>query len=431
MRTRIFKGGLVALAAIIVLIAVSWIWSAPRDNIRGMWATDGYGLYLDVGRVVIDVYQVTEVSCLRDMRIPGHLWVIKALEGVSFDKQGDRLRLEVTGSLNPIYADRSSTLPAQCGTTETPGTLAENFAVFWTAMSEHYPFFDLHGVDWASRKTPSSDDLWQSIISAMDGLDDGHLYIHDGEQLHSPSVRPDWYEDRHAVRDATRASISGGLSNIGNSGLWIGSASDDVAYIYIEHMETDTSFGRLPSDTAKQAMAEVVAAFPLAKAFIIDVRYNPGGSDDIALAYASFFAKTPTPAFSKSTRTRNGFTAQTKVMTQPDSRSVDKPVYLLTSGFTGSAAEIFTMAMRELPNVTTMGTPTGGGLSDVLNFRLPNGWELGLSHQIYLAPDGSAFEGVGIPPDVTLPVDVAAYKAGHDPLIAAALAEILRLSPAS
>ena len=59
----------------------------------------------------------------------------------------------------------------------------------------------------------------------------------------------------------------------------------------------------------------------------------------------------------------------------------------------------------------------------MLYIRLPNGWELGLSHQIYLAPDGSEFEGVGIPPDVTLPVDVAAYKAGYDPLIAAALAE--------
>jgi hypothetical protein len=423
MRTRIIKSSLVGVAALIILIAVSWIWNAPRDNLRGVWASDGYGLYVDVGRVVIDVYQVTEVSCLRDMRIPAHLWAIKALEGVSFDRAGDRLRLEVTGSLNPIYADRAPTLPAHCAKTETPGTQAENYAVFWNAMAEHYPFFDLHGVDWASRQTPSSDDLWQAITSAMDGLDDGHLYIHDGEQVYSPSVRPDWYEDRHAVRDATRASIVGGLSHITDSGLWIGRASDDVAYVYIEHMETDTSFGGLPSDTAKQAMAKVIAAFPRARAFIIDVRYNPGGSDDIALAYASFFTRTPTIAFSKSTRTRNGFTAQTEVMTQPDPRAVDKPVYLLTSGFTGSAAEIFTLAMRELPNVTTMGTPTGGGLSDVLNFSLPNGWELGLSHQIYLAPDGSAFEGVGIPPDVTLPVDVAAYKAGHDPLIAAALAE--------
>jgi hypothetical protein len=423
MRTRLLKGGLVAVAAVIAIIAVSWILNAPRDDIQGVWATDGYGLYLDVGRIVIDVYQVTEVSCLRDMRIPGHLWAVKALEGVSFEKEGDRLRLDVTGSLNPIHADRAPALPAQCGTTETPGTLAENFAVFWTAMSEHYPFFDLHGVDWGGCKTPSSNDLWQSITSAMDGLDDGHLYIHDGEQVHSPSVPPNWYEDRHAVRDATRASITGGLIKIANTGLWIGSASDDVAYIHIEDMDTDTPFGRLPSDTATRAMAEVVAAFPRARAFIIDVRYNPGGSDDIALAYAGFFAKTPTPAFSKSTRTRNGFTAETKVMTQPGPLYVDKPVYLLTSGFTGSAAEIFTLAMREMPNVTTMGTPTGGGLSDVLNFRLPNGWELGLSHQIYLAPDGSAFEGVGIPPDVTLPVDVSAYKAGHDPLIAAALAE--------
>lgn len=39
-----------------------------------------------------------------------------------------------------------------------------------------------------------------------------------------------------------------------------------------------------------------------------------------------------------------------------------------------------------------------GVFSDTLYRRLPNGWEFTLSNEIYRAPDGALFEGVGIPP---------------------------------
>jgi len=211
--------------------------------------------------------------------------------------------------------------------------------------------------------------------------------------------------------------VKTGLTRIANAGLEVGLVTDTVAYVYINHMNTDAPLGQANAATAAKAFEKVLRAYPQAEAYILDVRYNPGGSDDVAMAYADFFATSPTPAFTKSTRTRSGYTAPTLIQTEPQTTSVRQPVYVLTSPFTGSAAEIFTLALRELPNVTTMGTATGGGLSDVLNFTLPNGWELGLSHQIYLAPDGAAYEGVGIPPDITVPVDVAAYLRGEDPLI--------------
>ena len=50
-----------------------------------------------------------------------------------------------------------------------------------------------------------------------------------------------------------------------------------------------------------------------------------------------------------------------------------KPVTLLTSDVTVSAAEIFTMAMRALPTVTHRGDTTFGALSDILAKPLPNG----------------------------------------------------------
>jgi carboxyl-terminal processing protease len=69
-----------------------------------------------------------------------------------------------------------------------------------------------------------------------------------------------------------------------------------------------------------------------------------------------------------------------------------------------SAAEIFTMAMRALPNVTHVGQTTRGSLSDQLTKRLPNGWRLTLSNEVYLDATGAAWEGIGIPPEVPIQV---------------------------
>ena len=95
-------------------------------------------------------------------------------------------------------------------------------------------------------------------------------------------------------------------------------------------------------------------------------------------------------------------------------------VIVLTSQLTGSAAEILTMALRERPNVITMGQPTSGGLSGVLGFKLANGWDLALSHQIYRTLDGQSFNNVGIPPDVAFSINAAPLLAGKDPLLRAA-----------
>lgn len=51
-----------------------------------------------------------------------------------------------------------------------------------------------------------------------------------------------------------------------------------------------------------------------------------------------------------------------------------------------------------LPNVTRIGTPTYGVLSDMLEKHLPNGWSFSLSNEVYLAVDGKLYEGLGIPP---------------------------------
>ena len=69
-----------------------------------------------------------------------------------------------------------------------------------------------------------------------------------------------------------------------------------------------------------------------------------------------------------------------------------------------SAAETFVLAMREMPDVLTLGEATGGILSDALPKFLPSGIYFSLSNEEYRSVDGKVFERVGVPPDEELDV---------------------------
>lgn len=56
--------------------------------------------------------------------------------------------------------------------------------------------------------------------------------------------------------------------------------------------------------------------------------------------------------------------------------ALSQPVILLTGPLTASAAEIFTLAMRELLQVTVLGDPTAGALCVIQDGTLPNRWTL-------------------------------------------------------
>jgi C-terminal processing protease CtpA/Prc len=76
---------------------------------------------------------------------------------------------------------------------------------------------------------------------------------------------------------------------------------------------------------------------------------------------------------------------------------------VLTSAFTLSAGEVFALAASAIPTVTLLGEPTQGILSDNLFHRLPSGWEISLSNEVYETLDGRCFESVGVPPAMALP----------------------------
>lgn len=106
-------------------------------------------------------------------------------------------------------------------------------------------------------------------------------------------------------------------------------------------------------------------------------------------------------AFEKSAFENGVLTPPRQAFIGPTTRpSYRGEVIALTSSSTASAAEILTLAVRELPLLALRGTPTASEFPDIHIPTLPNGFVFGLSNEIYSAADGEIFEGWGIPPDV-------------------------------
>ena len=98
-----------------------------------------------------------------------------------------------------------------------------------------------------------------------------------------------------------------------------------------------------------------------------------------------------------------------------------KPIVILTSDFTASAAEVFIMLMKELPNVTLIGDETEGIFSDMYEFKLPNKWKVTLSHQQYFSKDKENYEGKGISPNFKILNTKADIQNQVDPVIQKAI----------
>ena len=79
-----------------------------------------------------------------------------------------------------------------------------------------------------------------------------------------------------------------------------------------------------------------------------------------------------------------------------------KPVVVLQNASCFSATDIFLAAMKELPNVTLLGTPSGGGSARAKDVRLSDGFHVRLGSMVSFQPDGRLFDGVGVVPDIEI-----------------------------
>jgi len=141
------------------------------------------------------------------------------------------------------------------------------------------------------------------------------------------------------------------------------------------------------------------------KYLVVDSRINGGGFDRAGLELAARLTTEPRVAYRKKAWSGDGFTDLQSIEITPSAGpGFHGPVAFLTCPFNLSAGEVFALIMQALPNATLYGEPSMGILSDNLFHRLPNGWEVSLSNEVYESVDGNCYEAVGVPADIALPL---------------------------
>ncbi len=144
--------------------------------------------------------------------------------------------------------------------------------------------------------------------------------------------------------------------------------------------------------------ARVMASLNDSAALIVDVRDNPGGFGDTPLQLAGYLFDRPTFMYSP----RPGSEIPTRTASPVSGNKLtDKPVYLLTSAGTQSAAEYFVYNLKMLKRVTVVGETTGGRQHSGTFHRIDEHVGVGIQE---VAADNpypvKGWELIGIEPDV-------------------------------
>lgn len=166
-----------------------------------------------------------------------------------------------------------------------------------------------------------------------------------------------------------------------------------------------------PAADAAPVLQAALAMLSATDALVIDLRYNGGGSGDTVALLAGLLL--PEPARMNDVIARDGVT---QVWTPVGlSGRYSKPVYVLTSARTFSAAEAFAYNLRALGRLKVVGERTRGGANPVARTLLsPRFWALVPVARTRNPVTGANWQGTGVVPDIESPADQALAVAQRD-----------------
>lgn len=331
--------------------------------------------------------------------------------------------------LKYVFLLNAAIIFASCESTvlEPPVTSKRDiFDCFWNGIDKKYSYFEQKGIDWNRVKSKyavtineemSNKAFYDTLCVLIDKLKDGHSGIKstfdEHKNIYFYSRGPENYDERLIVNNYAKGwgEKKGNITHMelrnGNIGyMHYSSFSDEVTDDDIDYL---------------------IKKFRFTKGIIIDIRNNFGGSASNIFMILKRFANKKTHIYD--TRLKNGpdhndFTELTKAYVTPAELTYDGKVCVLTNRKVFSAASIFTLAMKEMPNVTVVGDTTGGGLGLPVGFELSNGWQVHCAGSQTLSVKGKDYE-MGVPPDIHVDMDDDDSNKGVDSIIEKAIEVIL------
>lgn len=418
-------------------------------SINGIWESLGSGWFMDIkDSTSYSLFDITSISCLSN-----HEGELDELEE-SLELRNDTLSLLI-GVITYRFI-RAEKMPSHCAQVLNEQKARDplyNFDVFSETVKEHYAFMDLNQMNWDALYTeqrdklnPQSTDaqLYLVIEETLEKLNDNHAFLEASEEV---SVSVDEILNEN---NADTESYVDNLSEYGDFTVaetvtkhhlqekltedsWLinwGKLTKDIGYVQVkamwlfadldipERLEEEVGFVDAYVETfhkmyegdyikkeiegIRTTMDKVVNDLSMMKSIVIDVRFNGGGQDAVSFEILSRFTSHKKQVATQKLRYGNQYTALLPLYINGSKDAFTKPLYILTSQQTGSAAEAFSIASMSMNNVKRIGSPTAGAMSTALEKTLPNGWSFAISNEIYMDNHGNNYENRGIPVDFDL-----------------------------
>lgn len=310
------------------------------------------------------------------------------------------------------------------------GNPVENFNYFHNTFNEKYALFELKSIDWDSiynyysekiNEKTTDDELFSILQEILSKLDDRHCYIYRFNQIYFSGFGLQdlnylnllSFDFRFKTEDFSLKLIETkylkksfdkslkvystlppiGIRNIFTTG-WL---NDSIAYLHMTEMSNR-------ANDVHNTIVEFHDKYKDAKGFVVDIRDNIGGYSLPVKELAEIFVeKESIYAISRlrNSDSTNAFKEPEywKIKPNTERRISKKPIALLINKNTQSAAELFTLMMKNVPNVKLIGSRTSGIFGDTQIGKLPNGWEYRLSVRKTNDAKDIPLEGIGINPD--------------------------------
>lgn len=310
----------------------------------------------------------------------------------------------------------------------------QSFEKFWKEFDSNYALFDVKGINWQETYTTyrkqinpktSDQELVTVFKQMLDPLKDGHINIlqKDKRLYKGESKNNAFRTEFQGVEKEFWANVNELLQKQGfgslqpKGALVDGSFTKAVPPMYVSrnseigYIRFTRFFNQLKGVMGSDAdekkdqvelathVDQTLNEFSTCKRLIIDLRDNGGGHSGYELA--GKFIRDSALVNYKSTRANAQFSPLREFWVRP-SKGVrfNKPIVVLTSDRTASAAEDFVLSLSRFPGIVIVGTSTKGMFSDIYSFELPNKMEVSLSNQLYYDINKNVLEDKGVTPTI-------------------------------
>jgi carboxyl-terminal processing protease len=413
--------------------------SSEKPKPDGIWKQIGYGNIIELNDTLISVYNISKQDC--NLSFKEHILDFGKVKNYSKDT------LIIQHGNDDWLFTRLEKLPNLCKTTsELNNDPKINFQVFWDTFNEHYASFDIKDINWHEvykKYEPKVNDnttdleLYTIFREMIAILNDGHVKMEVPEKIENEYKNQIEEQDEKyskldefnlnkqiaelyvdSLRNYNAGMVRYGLINNNNIGyIQINSMLMLADYGLEKDLDLRNFYGQYwekaenrkdelqrqdEVDGINKILNLIIKELPQAKSYILDLRFNGGGKDAVALDILNHFSDKEKLAYTKKARIEKGFANPQKFKIIPSENHFNGNVYLLTSHLTASASEILVLASLANSNFKRIGSTTEGIFSSTLDKELPNGWEYELSNEVYQDLKDKNYENLGISADYQL-----------------------------